>query len=83
MLLGFFVGEKMAFEKILLHTDKNVIVKMLMRGDGVRAISKYLKEKYPNNKKMQLTTNTLQKFRTEKLNLEGEDRKSTRLNSSH
>ena len=62
----------MAFEKLLLHPDKNVIVKMLMRGDGVRAISKYLKEKYPNNKKMQLTTNTLQKFRTEKLNLEGE-----------
>lgn len=61
----------MAFEKILLHPDKNTIVRMLMKGDGVRAVAKYLKEKYPGNKKLHLTTNTLQKFRVEKLKLEG------------
>jgi hypothetical protein len=62
----------MAFEKVMTHPDKNAIVRMLMKGDGVRYVAKYLREKYPNNKKLHLTTNTLQKFRTEKLKLGGE-----------
>jgi plasmid stabilization system protein ParE len=62
----------MAFEKILLHPDKNLIIRLLMKGEGVRAISKMLKEKYPDNKKLQLTANTLQDFRLQKLKIEGD-----------
>jgi hypothetical protein len=62
----------MAFEKINSHPDRSTIVRMLARGDGVRAVAKYLREKYPRNKKMHLTANTLQRFRSEKLNIEGE-----------
>jgi hypothetical protein len=62
----------MAFEKIINHPDKNAIIRMLINGDGVRAVAKYLREKYPRNKKLHLTANTLQRFRVEKLNIEGE-----------
>lgn len=62
----------MSFEKILTHPDKNMIVKMLVQGQGVRMVSKYLREKYPSNKKMHISVPTLQAFRRQKLNLEGE-----------
>jgi hypothetical protein len=62
----------MSFEKILTHPDKNTIVKMLAQGQGVRMVSKYLREKYPSDKKMHISVPTLQAFRRQKLNLEGE-----------
>lgn len=61
-----------SFNKILTHPDKNDIVRMLTRGQGVRAVSKHLKEKYPDDKSLHISTPTLQKFRKEKLNLEKE-----------
>lgn len=61
----------MAFEKIFSHPDKNTIVRMLTQGQGVRKVAKYLKEKYPKDKKMYVSPVTLQKFRKEKLNIEG------------
>lgn len=61
----------MAFEKILTHPDRNVITRMLLQGDGVRTISKYLKNKYPDDKSKQITPNLLQQFRSQKLNVEG------------
>lgn len=45
---------------------------MLTQGQGVRKVAKYLKEKYPNDKSLHISVPTLQKFRKEKLNLEGE-----------
>ncbi len=62
----------MVFEKILLHPDKNLIVRLLMKGEGVRSISKMLKEKYPDNKKLHVNANTLQDFRSKKLKIEGD-----------
>lgn len=63
---------KKTFNKILTHPDKNDIVRMLTRGQGVRAVAKHLKEKYPKDKSLHVSVPTLQKFRTEKLNLQGE-----------
>lgn len=61
-----------SFNKILTHPDKNDIVRMLSRGQGVRAVAKHLKEKHPNDKSLHVSVPTLQKFRREKLNLEKE-----------
>lgn len=85
---GLFIGDNMVFDgrkldkrrdpkrrfsKIYNHPDRNKIIRMLsVDGRGVRAVSNFLKEKYPDDKTKRLTTTTLQKFRREKLNLEGE-----------
>lgn len=61
-----------SFAKILGHPDKNLIVRMLTQGHGVRAVAKELKKLHPNDKKLHLSVPTLQKFRKDKLNLEGE-----------
>jgi len=58
--------------KILTHPDKNTIVRLLSEGRGVRAVAKYLREKYPNDKKLHISVLTLQKFRKSRLNLEGQ-----------
>lgn len=62
----------MSFKKILSHPDLNMIVKMLSRGDGVRKVAKTLREMHPKNKKLHISTPTLQKFRTQHLKIEGE-----------
>jgi hypothetical protein len=61
----------MAFEKVLNHPDKNVIIRMLLQGRGVRYVSYFLMEKYPKNKELHITFKTLQAFRRDKLNIEG------------
>ena len=58
-------------KKILKHLDKEEIIRRLTNGESVRALETWLKEKYPNNKTMWVTSVTLQTFRKEKLNLEG------------
>jgi len=58
--------------KVLSHPDKNTIVRMLTEGQGVRTVAKFLKEKYPKDKGKQISVPTLQSFRKEKLNLEGD-----------
>ena len=45
---------------------------MLNNGESVRNIEAKFKEKYPNNKKLWLSSVTLQKFRKDNLQLEGE-----------
>jgi hypothetical protein len=62
----------MSFNKILSHPDKNTIIRMLTRGQGVRSVAKFLKEKYKGEKQYHISAPTLQKFRKQKLNLEGE-----------
>ena len=61
-----------SFAKILGHPDKNLIVRMLRQGHGVRSVAAELKKLHPKNKKLHISAVTLQKFRKEKLNLEGE-----------
>ena len=58
-------------KKILKHPDKEEIIGMLNDGESVRGIEANLKKKYPNNKSLWLSSVTLQKFRKDKLQLEG------------
>ena len=62
----------MSNKKILCHPDKNKITRMLLRGEGVRKVSKIINEMYPNDKKKHISVPTLQKFRKEHLKIEGE-----------
>jgi len=61
-----------SFSKILGHPNKNLIVRMLTNGHGVRAVAKELKNLHPKDKKLHVTPTTLQKFRKQHLNLEGD-----------
>jgi len=58
-------------KKILKHPDKEEIIDMLSKGESVRGVEAKLKEKYPNNKALWLSSVTLQKFRKDHLQLEG------------
>jgi len=62
----------MAFPKIMGHTQKDLIVKLLLEGRGVRYVAKTLKEMYPDDRKKWVSVPTLQKFRKEHLKLEGD-----------
>lgn len=76
----------MAFPKIMEHPDKNRIVRWLLEGKGVRKVCKMLKEMYPDDKKMWLSTPTIQAFRKEHLKLEGDaldDIKKTKRQHLH
>ena len=63
---------KKQFEKILLHPDRNLIIRLLAHGEGVRSVENVLKEKYPDDKSKTITFMTLQKFRKDYMNLEAE-----------
>lgn len=58
-------------KKIMKHPDKEDIIEMLNNGESVRGIESKLKKKYPTNKSLWLSSVTLQKFRKDKLQLEG------------
>lgn len=58
--------------KILNHPDKEEIIDKLSNGESVRSMEAWLKEKYPNNKKLHISSVSLQKFRKNKLQLEGQ-----------
>jgi len=62
----------MSFKKILTHPNRSAIIRMLTQGQGVRAVAKAIKELHPKDNKLHVSVPTLQKFRKEKLNLEGE-----------
>ena len=62
----------MSFKKIMEHPDKKLIIRKLTKGEGVRKVSNFLKEKYPKDKTKHVSFVTLQKFRNEKLKIEGE-----------
>lgn len=57
--------------KILRHLDKEEIIEKLSEGESIRAVEKWLKEKYPTNKKLWVSTVSLQKFRKDNLQLDG------------
>lgn len=61
-----------SFAKILTHPDKNLIIRLLTKGEGVRAVAKHIRERYPDDRGLHISVPTLQAFRKDKLNLQGE-----------
>lgn len=59
-------------KKILRHQDKEEILRLLNDGESVRNISAMLKKRYPKSRHLWLSTPTLQDFRKNNLNLEGQ-----------
>jgi hypothetical protein len=59
-------------KKILNHPEKEEIIKKLLSGDSVKEVERWLKEKHPRTKRLHISYMTLQKFRSENLNLKGE-----------
>lgn len=57
---------------ILTHPDKDEITQRLLKGESVKSVDMWLKMKYPRTKKNHLSWVTLQIFRKNRLNLEGE-----------
>tara|TARA_X000000950_G_scaffold200979_2_gene241937 strand:- start:7075 stop:7749 length:675 start_codon:yes stop_codon:yes gene_type:complete len=58
--------------KVLRHPDKEDIIARLISGDSVKEVDNWLKSKYPRKKRLHISYMTLQKFRSENLNLRGE-----------
>ena len=58
--------------KVLRHPDKEDIIARLISGDSVKEVDNWLKSKYPRKKRLHISYMTLQKFRSEHLNLRGE-----------
>ena len=58
--------------KVLRHPDKEEIIKKLLNGDSVKEVEGWLRRKYPRTKRLCISYMTLQKFRSESLNLKGE-----------
>ena len=54
------------------HPDKEVIISKLIEGESLREIESWLKNKYPRKKRLHISYMTLQKFRQENLNIEGQ-----------
>lgn len=58
--------------KVLLHPEKEEIIQKLLSGDSVKSVETWLKTKHPKKKRLWISYMTLQKFRKEYLNLDGE-----------
>lgn len=58
--------------KVVRHPDKDELIKMLLNGDSVKQIEAWLKKKYPRSKRHHISYMTLQKFRSEQLNIKGD-----------
>lgn len=65
-------SEEYEFKKILEHPDKDEIITKLTMGESTRELAKWLKFKYPKQKKYTLTHNTLDKFRRNHLRIYGD-----------
>jgi cysteinyl-tRNA synthetase len=58
--------------KVLRHPDKEEIIKMLLNGESVKEVERWIKKKHPRSRRLQISYMTLQKFRAENLNLKGD-----------
>lgn len=70
--------------KILNHPHKDEIISKLISGESVKEVEEWLRKKHPKSKRLHVSYMTLQKFRKEHLNLEGEvleDIKNARFDS--
>lgn len=59
-------------KKVLNHPNKEEMIKKLLEGDSVKEVERWLKDKYPRNRRLHVSYMTLQKFRAEHLNLKGD-----------
>ena len=59
-------------KKVLNHPDKDKIISKLIEGESLRDVESWLKKKYPKKKRLHVSYMTLQKFRQEHLNIEGQ-----------
>ena len=59
-------------KKVLNHPDKEDIVKKLVSGESVKSVERWLSDKYPRKKRLQISFMTLQKFRKDHLNIKGD-----------
>jgi len=59
-------------DAVITHPDSEEITHRLLNGESVKAVEGWLKQKHPRNKKEQLSWMTLQSYRSNRLNLEGE-----------
>lgn len=59
-------------KKILNHPDKEDLIRLLLEGESVKEVERWLKTKYPRTKRLHVSYMTLQKFRSENLNLKGD-----------
>lgn len=74
------------FTKVLLHPDKDDIIKKLLNGESLKEVERWLKKKYPKRNRLHISWVTLQKFRKEHLNLYGdmlEDLKTARTSNDN
>ena len=58
--------------KVLNHPDKEKIIEKLLSGESVKEIESWLEKKYPRSKRLHISYMTLQKFRSENLNIKGD-----------
>lgn len=58
--------------KVLVHPEKEEIIRRLLNGESVKEVEKWLKEKHPRRPRLHVSYMTLQKFRKDYLNLDGE-----------
>lgn len=59
------------YGKISEHPDRDQIISKLLSGEPVRKVADWLKNKYPDNKSKQIPFTTLDFFRRNSLNVEG------------
>lgn len=58
--------------KIINHPDKERIIEKLLSGESVKEIETWLEKKYPRSKRLHVSYMTLQKFRSDNLNIKGD-----------
>lgn len=58
--------------KIINHPDKERIIEKLLSGESVKEIEAWLEKKYPRSKRLHVSYMTLQKFRSDNLNIKGD-----------
>ncbi len=58
--------------KVFTHPEKELIIDKLLKGESVKGVEEWLKNKHPRKKKLWISYATLQKFRKEHLHLDGE-----------
>jgi len=66
----FQTGDK--FRKIFTHPDKDEIISRLISGESTRVVEYWLRNKYPASRLRQISYLTLQRFRKDYLDIEGE-----------
>lgn len=58
--------------KVFTHPEKEEIISRLLRGESVKGVEEWLRNKHPRKRKLWVSYATLQKFRKDHLHLEGE-----------